>query len=98
MSATKAVRSHPNGAMVTVWVVPGAQRTEVVGFHGDAVRVRVAAPPERGRANKDLIKFLSEQLGVALRLASGANSRRKRLLAPDVSVSRLAALVGDIVN
>lgn len=98
MTATRAIRSHPNGAMLTVWVVPGAKRTEVVGFHGDAVRVRIAAPPERGRANKELVKHLSDRLGVAVRITSGAGSRRKRLLAPGVSVSRLVELVDDLAN
>ncbi len=94
----QAVRGHPNGAMLTVWVVPGARRTEVVGFHGDAVRVRVAAPPERGRANKELVKHLSDRLGLPLRIMSGAGSRRKRLVAPGVSVSRLVELLDNIAN
>ena len=98
MSATRAVRSHPSGALLIVWVVPGARRTEITGLHGDAVRVRIAAPPERGRANKELVKYLSDRLGIAMQIASGAGSRRKRLLAPDVSVSRLAQLVEDVTN
>ena len=98
MSATRAVRSHPSGALLTVWAVPGAKRTEITGLHGDALRIRVAAPPERGRANKELIKYLSDRLGITMRIASGAGSRRKRLLAPDVSVSRLVELVDDLTN
>jgi uncharacterized protein (TIGR00251 family) len=98
MSATRAVRSHPGGALLTVWAVPGAKRTEITGFHGDALRIRIAAPPERGRANKELVEYLSERMGIALRITSGAGSRRKRLLAPDVSVSRLVELVDDLTN
>lgn len=98
MTERRAVRSHPNGAMLTVWVVPGAKRTEIVGFHGDAVRVRIAAPPEKGRANKVLVEYLADRLGVSMRITAGAGSRRKRLLAPGVSVSRLVELLEEVVN
>ena len=98
MTAADVVRSHPAGAMLTVWVVPGARRTEVVGFHGDALRIRVVAPAEDGRATKAVIDHLSGQLGVLLRLASGARSRRKRLVAPGLTVVELAARVDRLVN
>lgn len=98
MTQTRAVRSHPNGAMLTVWVVPGAKRTEIVGFHGDAVRVRIAALPEKGRANRVLVDYLADRLGVSMRITGGAGSRRKRLLAPGVTVDRLVELVNEVVN
>ena len=45
---------------ISVRVSPGARRTEVVGRHGGGWRVRVAAPPERGRANEALIEFRTQ--------------------------------------
>lgn len=60
--------------------VPNAKRSEVVGLHGDAVRVKVAAPALDGRANEALIEFIAEELGVArrdVRLLSGEKSRDK---------------------
>ncbi len=81
MPASSPIRSHPDGAILTVWVVPGAKRTEVVGLHGDALRVRVAAAPERGKANRAVVALLEKALGCRLRLAAGAGSRRKRLIA-----------------
>ena len=60
---------------ITVRVSPGARRTEVVGRHGDGWRVRVAAPPERGRANEALLEHLAELLGVP-RAARAARRRR----------------------
>jgi hypothetical protein len=98
MSASEVVGSHPEGSMLTVWVVPGARSTEVVGFYGGALRVRVAAPPERGRANKALIAHISEQLGVRVRLMSGAGSRRKRLVVAGLSAEILATRIDGIVN
>jgi uncharacterized protein len=61
-------------------VSPGARRTEFVGRHGDAWKVRVAAPPERGRANEAVLKVLAERLRVAsdeLSLVAGGSGRDK---------------------
>ena len=65
---------------ITVRVSPGARRTEVAGRHGGGWKVRVTAPPERGRANEALVGHLAGLLGVpkrAVRIAAGAGSRDK---------------------
>jgi uncharacterized protein (TIGR00251 family) len=65
---------------VRVWVVPGANATEVAGLHGGALRVRVAAPPVEGQANAALLEFLAGRLGLRprdLRLAAGQRGRDK---------------------
>jgi uncharacterized protein (TIGR00251 family) len=67
-------------ARVAVHVQPRARRTEAAGMHGDAVKVRLAAPPVDGAANEELIRFVAKRLGVprsAVRIAAGAASRRK---------------------
>ena len=67
------------GYVLRLTVVPGAQRTQVVGLHGDRLKVRVAAPPEKGAANQELLAFLSRSLHLpktSLRL-QGAQSRAK---------------------
>jgi uncharacterized protein (TIGR00251 family) len=69
-------------------VSPGSARTIVTGRHGDAWKVRVAAPPEHGRANKALLELVAETLGAApssLELVSGAASRDKVVLAHGIS-------------
>lgn len=61
-------------------VVPRAKVTEVAGRHGDAVRIRLAAPPVDGAANAELVRFLAERLGVprsAVTIVRGATARRK---------------------
>ncbi|MGN2390626.1 DUF167 domain-containing protein [Pelomicrobium sp. G1] len=79
----KPAPPHPGGPLVlSVYVQPGARRTEVAGFHGDALKIRVAAPPVEGQANAELIRFLAEALDVPVcrvRIASGAGARRKRV-------------------
>ena len=98
MQPSPLVRDHPDGAMVTVWVVPGAKRTEIVGTHGDALRVRVAAAPERGRANKAVVALLEEAIDCRMRLAAGAGSRRKRLVAVGLTPDQLAARIRQLPN
>ncbi len=61
-------------------VSPGARTTELVGRHGDGWKVRVAAPPERGRANEALLDLLAERLHVApaeLTVVAGRSGRDK---------------------
>jgi len=61
-------------------VSPGARRTEVVGRHGDAWKVRVAAPAERGRANEAVLQALADRLCVPaaeLTIVSGRSGRDK---------------------
>lgn len=69
-------------ATINVHVVPRARSTEVAGRHGDAIRIRLAAPPVDGAANTELVRFLAERLGVARRAVSivrGGSGRRKTL-------------------
>ncbi len=77
------VRETPDGAVLSVWVVPGASRTEITGRHGDAVKIRVGAPPEGGRANRMVGELLARSLGVErARVITGEGSRRKGVLLP----------------
>ncbi len=61
-------------------VSPGAGRSVVIGRHGDAWKIRVAAVPERGRANAGVVDLLAASLAIerpGIRIVSGATSRNK---------------------
>lgn len=65
---------------LTLHVQPGAKRTDVAGLHGEALKIRLAAPPIEGRANEALLKFIAESFGVPVRqveLKQGGQSRHK---------------------
>lgn len=67
---------------LTLHIQPGAKKTEFAGLHGDALKIRLAAPPVDGKANEALVKFVAEVLGLpksAVNLKSGQTSRRKVL-------------------
>jgi uncharacterized protein (TIGR00251 family) len=75
-------------ARLVLHVQPGARRTEVAGRHGDAIKVRVAAPPVEGAANAELVRFLAELLGVpraAVRISSGSRGRRKTVVVEGIT-------------
>lgn len=85
------VEQIPGGVRIHVWVQPGAKRTEVVGRHGDALKLRVAAPPEKGRANEAAEAALADLLGVRpadVALVSGTTSRSKTFEVRGVTTSQ----------
>lgn len=87
--------------MIRVHVQPGANKNEVVGIHGDALKVRVVSPPVSGRANRAVLELLARRLDVPrskLELISGAGGRTKRVSVTGLEVreleERLQAVVG----
>ena len=63
--------------------VPNANRSEIIGWEHDALKIKLQAVPEDGKANKELIRFLSKTLKIAksgIVLDSGDKSRHKRLI------------------
>lgn len=77
---TPIFKSIPGGIEMRVKVVPGATRDRIVGPHGDALKVQVSAPPERGKANAAVIRLIAGRLGVAPKCVSvvrGAASPNK---------------------
>lgn len=77
-------------------VVPGSTVPGIVGWQADGkLRVRVAAPPERGKANKAVVRLLAGALEVrtsAVTVVSGAGSREKRVRAEGVAPARVMGL------
>lgn len=72
-----------DGVLIRVHVVPRASKTEVVGLQGEALKVRLQAPPVDGKANAALCEFIAGELGVPKRSASvvaGMTSREKTVL------------------
>ncbi|MBK8227277.1 MAG: YggU family protein [Flavobacteriales bacterium] len=76
------INESSGSILLTLHVQPGAKRTEVSGTHGDALKIRLAAPPVDGQANEALLSYLAAQFGVPKRqveMVSGHTSRKKRV-------------------
>lgn len=88
------VQDRKDGAVLTVHIQPKASRTECVGRYGDALKIRVAAPPVDGAANEELTRFLAGELSIpptAVQIESGAGGRNKRVLLKGVRGSDVQA-------
>ncbi len=80
-------------ATLVVHVVPRARRTKVSGWHGDAIKVKVAAAPVDGAANAELVRFVAERVGVpraTVTIVSGVTARRKTVAVAGVATDALA--------
>jgi len=89
------LRQGERQTTLTLHIQPGAKKTEIAGVHGDALKIRLAAPPVDGKANAALIAFVADRLGLAksaVTVKSGHSSRRKVVevtAAPADTVTRL---------
>lgn len=73
-------RERGSALVLALHVQPGAKRTEVAGLHGDALKIRLAAPAVDGKANAELLRFVAATFGVPrtrVALLHGETSRRK---------------------
>ncbi len=85
------------GVEITVRVQPRASRSGIVGPHGDALKVRVAAPPVEGAANRELVRLLAKALGVprgAVAIVKGEGSRTKVLRVEGVTAPEARERLG----
>ena len=86
-----------SGSLLNIRVVPRASKTELMGLHGDAIRIRLSAPPVDGKANVELLRFLAGTLNIShrdLEIVSGGSSRSKRVLLHTLSPEAVIDLLG----
>lgn len=87
-------------AAIPIYVQPRASRTEVVGRHGDAIKIRIAAPPVDGEANAELVRFMAKHLGVpksAVTIVSGHTSRTKHVAVAGLDAATVGSrLLGEL--
>ena len=79
-------RRTEQGWLIAVHAQPGAKKSAVAGLHGEALKIRIAAPPAEGKANAALTDFVARALGVprrAVNIVKGESSREKLLLVAD---------------
>ncbi len=91
------VRARDDSVRFTVRVQPRASRSEIVGVHGDAMKIRLSAPPVDGAANAALVELIAEVLGVgrrAVRIVSGESSRSKVVEVEGVTAAAVLRLAG----
>jgi uncharacterized protein (TIGR00251 family) len=84
---------------VAVYIQPRASKTEPAGRHDGAIKIRIASPPVDHAANRALIEFVAERLGLPkrkVRIVSGATSRRKVLEIEGATATAITAAFPDL--
>ena len=76
---------------LTLHIQPGAKKTEFAGLHGDALKIRLAAPPVDGKANEALIKFVADTLASCRNRRSPSRAARP----PDARCSKSSVATPD---
>ena len=90
------VRKVEGGVVVSVKVQPNASKDRVVGKHGDQIKIAVTVSPEKGKANKAVIKVLSKLLGVKssdIQINSGETSRDKKVFLRDINEEDISRVI-----
>jgi uncharacterized protein (TIGR00251 family) len=92
-----AIQASADGVTFSAKVVPGSRRTTVAGVLEDMVKIRVAAAPEKGKANQCLVAFLARQLRVkknAVEIVAGHGSPIKQVRVAGISAAQLLDRLG----
>jgi uncharacterized protein (TIGR00251 family) len=100
MSYMEWIKETAKGVRLPVRAVPRASKNEIHGVHGNALKVRLQAPPVEGKANEALIRFLSDALGISraqLSIASGETGRNKAVLITGLSREELVRRIKNSV-
>ena len=77
------IHDHPQGILLSIYVQPRASRIMIAGTHGNALKIKLTAPPVEGEANKQCLQFLAKRIGLPksnLEILSGATGRNKQIL------------------
>jgi len=91
-SKTPFLEANKKGTYLRLRIQPGSSKKSICGLHGEALKVKLFAPPVEGAANKALIVFLSKALGIkksAMSLTSGERSKDKRVFIEGVMIEEM---------
>lgn len=91
------LHSQPDGSLLlSLYVQPRGGQNAIAGLHGDAVKLRLSAPPVDGKANKAIITFFAKSLKIpksAVTIKSGLQSRMKKILLTGVEEEQIRGLI-----
>ena len=87
-------RAADGSVILTLHIQPGAKKTEITGLHGEALKIRLAAPPVDGKANAELAALFAKTFGIPKRsveILTGDTSRLKRIKLRGVTADRVTS-------
>ena len=90
------IKETEDGVILQVHVVPRSAKSEIAGVQGDALKLRITAPPVGGQANAECVRFLSDILGIKkkqVRILSGHKSKKKTVAIEGIRMKDIEALI-----
>ena len=90
------ISEQEEAVIVNVRVIPRASKSEIVGMHDGALKIRISAPPVDGAANAEIIRFLAKSFGVSksdVFILSGETSKNKRIKIENLSKSSFEEII-----
>jgi uncharacterized protein len=91
------LRETKEGLLLAIRVIPRSARDEIVGTHGNALKIRLNGPPVDGKANAQLIRFLGDRLGAPpsrIQIVRGKTAREKQVLVTGLRPEELRSRLG----
>ena len=95
------LQAHPAGTILFVKIVPNSSRDAIVGLLGEALKIKVAKPPEAGAANKAVCALLAKTLQVApgqVTVHAGHSQPQKQVLLTGISLERASAALAPFIK
>ena len=83
-------------AIIKVKLIPRSSRNEIIGKENDDIKIKLTSPPVDGKANKALVQFLSNKLGISKRdieIVSGERSRKKSIRINGLSLEKVKRIL-----
>lgn len=77
------IKEHAEGVSISLHILPNAPRTEIIGLHGNHLKIKIKAPPVDGKANEEIIKFFSRYFEISrnrCEILRGEKSKSKVIL------------------
>ncbi|WNM58441.1 DUF167 domain-containing protein [Candidatus Nitrospira allomarina] len=101
MEWARCLIEKSEGMEIRIYIQPRASKAEIVGLHGEALKIRIASPPVDGQANAELCRFLARLFGIPrqyVQLKSGFSSRQKRIFIEGKTLSDVAAVLTESLS
>lgn len=91
----------PEGVVLPIKVTPKSSGNKIIGWENEELKIKIAAPPEKGAANTELISFLSKTLHISksnIEIVYGDTSRHKRVCLKGIRAKQLETLLEGLIN
>lgn len=101
MTPELRIEQNNHGLIVPVKVVPGSSRTAIVGLYDGALKIKIAAAPEKGKANKELTAFLAKTLNLPkshVTIIAGHHNAQKQIQLEKITPPQLHAILKPLLT